>query len=184
MIGPNATQPMNASQRARRYFSIHTGAQRRARPAISDTTTTGAILSMAEAITHGTRDASMPSVGHQIQKPEQIPATEPTNEASKNSNQPSSDKVVERTVPRETHAKGRDQVDRWRLGCIIPGHQHKAEPVAVKTIRSVSLLMNVLKRKIAEACSNRLRQPACKATFMVRPCNAEITIQRRPVLPR
>jgi hypothetical protein len=33
---------------------------------------------MGEATAHGTKDASILSVGHQIQKPEQIPATEPT----------------------------------------------------------------------------------------------------------
>jgi hypothetical protein len=85
---------------------------------------------MAEATIHGTKDASILSVGHQIQKPEQIPATEPTSEATKNSSQ-----------------KGSDQKGRSRSGCIITGHQHNAEPVAVKTNRSVSLLMNVLMHK-------------------------------------
>jgi hypothetical protein len=80
--GPNATQQMNASHSARRYFSIHTGTLRRARPATSETTTTGTTLSMAEATDHGTKDASILSVCHQIQKPEQIPATEPTSDVA------------------------------------------------------------------------------------------------------
>ena len=37
---------------------------------------------MAEATTHVTKDASILSVGPQIQKPEQISATEPTSDVA------------------------------------------------------------------------------------------------------
>ncbi len=74
------------------------------------------------------------------------------NKARKRRQRPP-DKIVDRPVDSPTNARG-SQSGNSRFGSIITGHHHSAEPMTLRTTKSISFRIELLRRKIADTRSN------------------------------
>jgi hypothetical protein len=137
-VGANAKETRKAPQSNRRFF-VAIFESRSATPANSAMMETGIEVNVDKPITHGTHDASIPSVGHQSQKPQHIPPIPPRSDAIRSHRHPSLDKAVPSPVINAMRISGVFHPGRSRLGGMILGHQHIAEPAATITMSSVFL---------------------------------------------
>src|ERR1039458_3537755 len=151
--GPNATQHMNATQTARRLLSFDADSLRPTRLATSDTKTAASVWTMTM---YPINDAAIGSVGYQIAKPAHSPTNVPKDDAIRKRSQRPPDSAAADPVKSAINANGSQQISKdaigsqhckSRLGSIITGHHHSAEPVAVRTTKSLSLHMNVPQTK-------------------------------------
>ena len=154
IVGANAKQMRKAHQINRRLF-VTIFDSRSATPAPTAITETGIEVNADKPIPKGTSDASIASVGHQSLKPQKIPATPPRTDAIISHLAPSSDKAVPRLVTSAMRISGVFHPGRSRLGGMILGHQHIAEPAATITMSSVFLCINASSAGVAEVgCSH------------------------------
>jgi hypothetical protein len=158
-VGANAKQMRKAHQINRRLF-VTIFDSRSATPAPTATTETGIEVNAVKPIPKGTNAASIPSAGHQSLKPQKIPATPPRIDALISHPVPSSDKAVPRPVTSAMRISGVFHPGRSRLGGMILGHQHIAEPAATITMSSVFLCINASSAGIPEVgCSHDQKRP-------------------------
>jgi hypothetical protein len=136
-VGANAKLLRKAHQISRRFFWAIFDS-RSATPAATAITETGIETSVAKP-TVRTYGASLLSVGHQSLKPQQIPANTPRIDALISHPAPSFDRAVASAVISARKISGVFHTGRSRLGQIITGHQHNAEPAATITMSSVFL---------------------------------------------
>jgi hypothetical protein len=92
-VGANAKETRKAPQSNRRFF-VAIFESRSATPANNAMMETGIEVNVDKPITNGTHDASIPSVGHQSQKPQNIPPIPPRSDAIRSHRHPSLDKAV------------------------------------------------------------------------------------------
>jgi hypothetical protein len=137
-VGANAKETRKAHQSNRRFF-VAIFESLSATPANRAMMETGIEVNVDKPITHGTHDASIPSVGHQNQKPQHIPPIPPRSDAIRSHRHPSLDKAVPSPVINAKRISGVFHPGRSRLGGMILGHQHIAEPAATITMNSVFL---------------------------------------------
>lgn len=92
-VGANAKETRKVPQSNRR-FSVGIFESRSATPANTAMMETGIEVNVDRPIANGTHDASIPSIGHQNQKPQHIPPIPPRSDAIRNHRHPSFDKAV------------------------------------------------------------------------------------------
>ena len=136
-VGANAKQARKAHQISRRFWAIFDSLS--ATPATTAITETGIEVKVAKPIPN---DASIPSVGGQSLKPQEIPATPPRTDAIISHLDPPSDNAVPRPVTSAMRISGVFHPEESRLGGMMLGHQHIAEPAATITMSSVFLCIN------------------------------------------
>ena len=134
-VGANAKETRKTPQSNRRFF-VGIFESRSATPANTAMTETGIEVNVDRPIANGTHDASIPSVGHQSQKPQQIPPIPPRSDAIRSHRHPSLDKAVPSPAINAMRISGVFHPGRSRLGGMMLGHQHIAEPAATITMSS------------------------------------------------
>ena len=92
-VGANAKQTRKAPQSNGRYF-VAIFESRSVTPANTEIMETGIEVNVAKPMANGTNDASIPSAGHQSQKPQHIPLNPPKSDAIRSRRHPSLDKAV------------------------------------------------------------------------------------------
>src|SRR4030088_386849 len=88
-----------------------------------------------------------------MMKPGHSPLNVQETDATTSRSQRRSDKAVARTISSASIANG-IHLEKSMLGSMIAGHQHSAEPIAIRTSKRVFFLICVLKRKVADRESN------------------------------
>lgn len=94
----------------------------------------------------GAYELAIPSVEGKSTKPPHNPANVPTVAAIGKPSQFPFDTVVDRPVISATSTTG-SHADKPSPGSMMVGHQHRAEPVIVRTIKSAFLFINAAQRK-------------------------------------
>lgn len=135
-VGANAKQTRKAPQSNGRYF-VAIFESRSITPANTEIMETGIEVNVSKPMANGTNPASIPSAGHQSQKPQNIPPHPPKSDAIRSHRHPSLDKAVASPVTNAMRISGVFHPGRSRLGGMILGHQHIAEPAATITMSSV-----------------------------------------------
>ena len=143
-VGANAKETRKAPQSNRRFF-VAIFESRSATPANTAMMETGIEVSVDRPIANGTHDASIPSAGHQSQKPQHIPPIPPRSDAIRSHRHPSLDKAVPSPVINAMRISGVFHPGRSRLGGMILGYQHIAEPAATITMSSVFLCIMAIR---------------------------------------
>jgi len=139
-VGANAKDSRNAAQSNRRCF-VAIAESRSATPANTANMHARIETSVAKPIPNGRSDPSIPSAG-QNQKPKNMPPHPPVTHAISSHRHPSLDKAVASAAISAMRISGVFTPGRPRLGGMILGHQHIAEPAATITMSSVFLCIS------------------------------------------
>jgi hypothetical protein len=167
-VGANAKQTRKAPQINRRCF-VAIFESRSATPANTAIMEAGIEVNVASPTANGTNDASILSAGHQSQQPKNIPPHPPRTEAIRSRRHPSLDKAVASPVINAMRISGVFHPGRSRLGGVILGHQHIAEPAATIRMSSVFLCICSRRRKSGRRWFGRLIPPADRGQKHPRP---------------
>ena len=136
---------MRKQAQSNRRFFVAIFESRSATPANTAMMETGIEVNVDRPIANGTHDASIPSAGHQSQKPQHIPPIPPRSDAIRSHRHPSLDKAVPSPVINAMRISGVFHPGRSRLGGMILGYQHIAEPAATITMSSVFLCIMAIR---------------------------------------
>jgi hypothetical protein len=139
VTGPITRHNPKRIQSKRPFFIFGEDSFRIVRLAIRDTAPAAATVTM---ITNGRNPAASGSVDGQMMALATRPANVPADEARRTRSQSPPERMAEIAVNKATTING-DHCGKSRLGTIVTGHQHIAEPAAVRITKSAFLCMAI-----------------------------------------